>query len=180
MYRPFGLVALAALVCVPAARADINADVVKFCEEHKGRKVGDGQCTDLVAAACDRAGAKGLGRFKDRPNAGDYVWGELVYGLRVKDGARVEDGVVGKTVRPGDIVQFRDTRFKGRHGFWSYPHHTAVVSKVSADGKVLHVLHQNVGSGDMSDDERMKVKEGTLHLEELEDGWIKVYRPLPR
>ena len=88
-----------------------------------------------------------------------------------------ETGSAAK-VRPGDIVQFRDTKFAGRRpggGTYtmSFSHHTAVVQTVGAEGRVVNVLHQNYAG-------KKTVAETTLNLNDLQGGWLRFYRPQPR
>lgn len=105
-------------------------------------------------------------RKPDSPGKGDYVWGELV--LTVEGG---EDAptLVGSydDIRPGDVAQFRDAKFPRS----SYSHHTAVVE--SFGGGLLRVLQQNV-RGDKA------VRRGSMRLDRLRKGWVRVYRPVAR
>src|SRR5205085_1400319 len=99
---------------------------------------------------------------------GDYIWGE-----------RVESP---KEARPGDVLQFRDAVFKGKQHFsggrwiaWhqEYPHHTAIVGEVKMAGKVLIILHQNVGGKDVAEDQKRTVQEATLRMDSLQKGgWV--------
>ena len=111
------------------------------------------------------------------PNKGDYVWGTLEYAVEVKDGKATETGSAVK-VRPGDVVQFRDTKFAGRRpggGTYtmSFSHHTALVETVNPDLKVVGVLHQNFAG-------KKTVTETTLTLTDIQGGWLRFYRPQPR
>ncbi len=157
----------------------LNAKVLEFAKSKLGEQVGDGECWTLANDAVVAAGGKSSPGYRDAPAEGDYVWGELVYGVSATGGKATEDAPAAKlAVAPGDVVQFRDARFAGpRPGGGSYsmtaPHHTAVVARVSPDGKTLGVLHQN-WSG------KRVVGEATLALRDLKDGWVKVYRPQPR
>ena len=155
----------------PVPGATLNEKVVAFARSNLGKKVGNGDCTTLAVAALRDSGAR---MFSLRRADGDYVWGELVES--------------SKEARPGDILQFRDAVFKGRQRFsggrwisWSYEyhHHTAIVGGVKMDGKVLIVLHQNVGGKDASEDQKRTVQEGTLRMDSLQKGgWVRIYRPL--
>jgi hypothetical protein len=152
----------------------VNEQVLAFCKEHLGEQVGNGECWTLAHEAVRSAGAKSSPAYKDSPNKGDYVWGDLVYGVEVKDGKPVQTGAAGK-VRPGDVAQLRDAKFSGRRpGGGTYtqstPHHTAVVAAVGGGGTVLGVLHQNWGG-------KKTVHELTFNLNDLKAGWVKVYRP---
>ena len=187
-----GLVGLAVVLVGPAgpaaaqkaktkAKADVpplNARVLEFARSKLGEQVGDGECWTLANDAVLAAGGKSSPGYRDAPAEGDYVWGELVYGVAVTGGKATEDAPAAKlAVAPGDIVQFRDAKFVGPRPGGTYsmtaPHHTAVVARVSPDGKTLGVLHQN-WSG------MRVVGEATLALRDLREGWVKVYRPQPR
>lgn len=150
----------------------LNRKVVEFTRGQAGEKVGNGQCTALASEALRRAGAK---RFPFHGTGGDYVWGRPVDSFR--------------EALPGDIVQFRDAVFRGRtplsgHRWMSwrqeYAHHTAVVSEVRDRGKVVVLLHQNVGPPGASAAEKQVVTETTLRTDSLQKGGrIWIYRPVP-
>ncbi|SIN73379.1 hypothetical protein SAMN05444166_0518 [Singulisphaera sp. GP187] len=149
----------------------LNQKVAEFAEAQRGKKVGDGSCVTLAVEALRSANAK---RFRLNRADGDYVWGQ-----------RVDDF---KDALPGDILQFRDAEFKGKKYLtrrrwisWheSYPHHTAIVSGASDGGKVLTVLHQNVGPQGADDDVKQIVQQGTLRIDSLQKGgWVRIYRPV--
>jgi hypothetical protein len=52
-------------------------------------------------------------------------------------------------------------------------HHTAVVAAVENDGRLVRIYHQNYAS-------KRVVLEGSVTLDDLKAGWIRVYRPLPK
>src|SRR5262249_5554899 len=110
------LTTLWAVVAEPDAQPPTTNDkIVKFCKDHLGKKVGEGECTSLAEAALKHAGAKPRTAFKDSPNRGDYVWGEPVYALEIKEDSQKETKVPKMSIQPGDVIQFRDARFKGRN-----------------------------------------------------------------
>jgi hypothetical protein len=156
----------------PAPVATVNEKIVAFARSNLGKKVGNGDCTTLAVAALRDSGAR---VFSLRRADGDYVWGELIESP--------------KEARPGDILQFRDAVFKGKQRFsggrwiswhYEYHHHTAIVDTVKMDGKILIVLHQNVGGKDVSEEKKRTVQEGTLRMDSLQKGgWVRIYRPLP-
>ncbi len=165
--------------CVPSAVAQpekMSEKIVKFCKDHLGKKVGEGECTDLADAALQSAGAKRRTAFKEHPNKDDYVWGELVYALEIQDNSQKETKVPKRTIQPGDVIQFRDARFEGTklRGFDIYrvscPHHTAVVLAVKEDN-MLSVLEQNING-------KKVVVENTYRLTDLKTGWVRIYRPV--
>lgn len=158
----------------PLARAEppaLNQKVVSYARDNLGKRVGDGSCYTLAVEALGYAGARPFPL--DRTN-GDYVWGERVESV--------------KEALPGDILQFRDAEFRGKRrlsgGRWlswrySYAHHTAILTGVRERGKVITLLHQNVGSEGADDDEKQIVQEGTLRLDSLQKGgWVRIYRPV--
>lgn len=156
----------------------LNEKVLAFAMSKLGEQVGNGECWTLANDAVLAAGGRSSPAYKDFPDRGDYVWGELVYGVTAKDGKQSDNPTAGKKMAPGDIVQFRDARFEGaRPGGGTYsmtaPHHTAVVAAVGADGKTIGVLHQNWAG-------KKTVAEATFALRDMKGGCVRVYRPLPR
>jgi hypothetical protein len=156
----------------PVPGAMLNDKIVAFARSSLGKKVGNGDCTTLALAALRDSGAR---VFSLRRADGDYVWGELIESP--------------KEARSGDILQFRDAVFKGKQRFsggrwiswhYEYHHHTAIVDAVKMDGKVLLILHQNVGGKDVTEEKKRTVQEGTLRMDSLQKGgWVRIYRPLP-
>jgi hypothetical protein len=184
-HRTTGLVVAAALVCLPHAWSagppakpkreaelpPLNRKVVEYARGCLGEKVGDGQCTALASSALRAAGAR---RFPFGGTGGDYVWGREVVSFR--------------EALPGDLLQFRDAVFRGktwvartRWVSWrqTYPHHTAVVSEVRDRGKVVVILHQNVGPDGATAGEKQVVTETTLRTDSLQKGGhVWIYRPV--
>ena len=124
--------------------------VVNFARNHLGTKVGSGECTDLVARALKKAGAKSARDFVTHltPN-GNYIWGKKI---------------TLKQVKPGDILQLRNhkikfkiltitkktTRFGGSKTTKviteeevERPHHTAIVAENIGNG-VMTIYEQNI------------------------------------
>ena len=149
----------------------LNEKVVEFARDRRGQKVGDGSCLTLAIAALRASGGK-VFPF-NQPDA-NYIWGDLVDSPR--------------DALPGDIVQFRDAEFKGKSWVtrrrwvsWheNYPHHTAIVSAVAENGKLITVLHQNVGARDADDASKKVVQEATLRMDSLQEGGsVWIYRPV--
>lgn len=156
-----------------AAGGGLGEKIVQFCKDRVGRAVGDGECGTLAQEALAAAGAKGLG--KDHPGPGDYVWGELVFVVEVKDGKRVREPAK-VTAQPGDVIQYRDVRLpsthRGRSVEFLTPHHTAVVGEVKRNGDLV-VYEQNVGG-------TREVVRSTISPNGLKTGWLRVYRPVPK
>lgn len=164
----------------------LNKAIVEFCERNMGESIGkDGDCHDLAAGVLKACGGKPK-RKHDHPGKGDFVWGEQVFLIEIVDGKRVTEGNFFD-IRPGDIMQFRDTDWKGKiekngkikkvNGFSK--HHTAIVRMVQSPGRPigagyeLGVYHQNSGG-------RLFITKGEYGLDDLKDGWVRVYRPLPK
>jgi hypothetical protein len=155
----------------PSRLPVLNEKVVAFARARKGVKVGDGVCLTLAVEALRSSGAKTC--LFNEPDA-NYVWGTLV--------ESPHDAL------PGDVVQFRDAEFKGKRQLsrkrtisWhqTYPHHTAIVSEVAAGGKLITILHQNVGGSGAKDDARKVVQETTLRMDSLQKGGsVWIYRPV--
>ena len=146
----------------------LNRSVVRYCLGVQGRRVGDGQCAALAAAALRQAGAKTYPYAAD----GNYVWGRLV--ATITPGASFPVHIL-----PGDILQYRDACFyqrvtypNGSSRTWTTraTHHTAVVVEVSATGRSLLVCEQN-------SNRQMIVKQNIVNLARLQQGSVKVYRP---
>lgn len=149
----------------------LNAKVVEFARAQAGKKVGNGECTSLAVAAYKEAGAR---RFRLNRVDGDYVWGRPVASF--------------SEALPGDVLQFRDAVFKGRTPLpkrrvriWheEFPHHTAVVAEVKDGGRLLTLLHQNVGPDGTPEEKKKVVQEGTLRPLALQKGGrVWIYRPV--
>jgi hypothetical protein len=168
-----GIVLLAtALLPTPVLGQVINQKVVEFCESHLGQKVDSGQCSALAWAALRAAHAKELNDYKHSPGEGDYVWGRLVYTLAGRKGRPGQMKGNLRQLRPGDVVQYRNAVFRGKGYSLSYGHHTSVIAKVNPARRAIEVFEQNVNG-------RQTVGTATLKLNDLHEGWIRVYRPQP-
>jgi hypothetical protein len=150
----------------------LNQKVLEFARERIGKKVADGQCLSLAVEALRYAGAK---RYPFDPS-GDFVWGRPVASF--------------KEALPGDILQFRNAVFEGKRWItkrrwvsWhhEYPHHTAIVAEVREGGRVVAILHQNVGAHDADDATKQVVQEASIRPESLQAGGaVAIYRPVAR
>jgi hypothetical protein len=124
----------------------VGARVEAYAENHRNQTVpwqpanyGNEQCTDLVLAALNSAGAKTNADLGPTgPNA-DYVWGTLAL-RRTPDGSNVGQW---SDVKPGDILQFRDVNGVDLNGNgFGAPHHSAIVKANLGNGRIT-VLEQN-------------------------------------
>src|SRR5262249_10283955 len=117
------------------ARSHLN-QTVRWQPQYYGNE----QCTDLVLAALNSAGAKTDADFGTVGNNGsDYIWGTLALKRTV--------GGMGSgqwsDIKPGDILQFSNVKIVNPDGSWStMGHHSAIVSKNLGNGQ-LTVLEQN-------------------------------------
>ncbi|MDE0821296.1 MAG: hypothetical protein OSA95_09255, partial [Opitutales bacterium] len=90
-----------------------NDLMVKFCRENMGKKVGNGQCTEVARYALKSAGAQSRQKNVDFPAKGDYVWGKSIACLETTGRGLKETGN-RKDIQAGDIIQFRDVKMKGK------------------------------------------------------------------
>ena len=168
---------LAFAAIAPAGTNILGERIFTFCKLNKDKKVGDGDCYDLAQHALAAAGARPESRNQNFPNKEDYVWGILVLYVESRESGLKSAGRI-KDVQPGDVIQFRDTKFAGKNssdgGAYTlkFSHHTAVVAGVDKDGKVIRILHQNFGG-------KKVVLEGSITPEHLQSGWMRIYRPNP-
>src|SRR5882672_5968666 len=164
-------VIVATMAAAPAPQQNLGEKVVAFCQEHKGQQVGDGECATLANHALRAAGAKGRG--PDLPGKGDYTWGTQIFYIEGQENTPKSEGKAFD-IKPGDIIQLRDVKFKGRRpgGTYSmtFPHHTAIVAGVEEGGQVVHIFHQNFGG-------KKTVMNATYKLADLKEGWLRFYRP---
>jgi hypothetical protein len=169
------------LLGVAGEPSGLGDRVVDYCKQHRGKRVGNGACTVLVAAALQSAGAKLRGPDEptrgDRGPASDFNWGELVFVLERNDAEFRTTGQI-KDVRPGDIIQFTNTTLTGTvDDYTSYTmtarHHTAIVSGVQEDGTVLKIYHQGANG-------RKRVSATSLRLVDLQRGRFSIYHPIAR
>jgi hypothetical protein len=151
--------------------AAVREKVVKFCKDHKGETVGDGECGTLAQAALREAGAKPVNEFAESPGPGDFAWGELVFSMEVVGGKRKKEPADARA-KPGDVIQYRNAAFRKGGGIALFPHHTAVVVEVKSNGDLVVFEQNNLG--------KKEVTRGTLSPGGLAAGWIRVYRPVAK
>lgn len=174
------LLVVGCLVFLPTVgrAGSLGEQIVQFCRENKDKQVGVGNCYALAAKALSAAGAKPRFLNPDFPGKEDYVWGQLVMYQEATQTGLKRTGA-GKNIQPGDVIQFRDTKWEGKRpsgkGRYSmtFEHHTAIVWTVENGGNLVKIHHQNFGG-------KKVVMEGSLTLDDLKAGWIRVYRPIPK
>jgi hypothetical protein len=171
------LVVVMAATALPAAAPEpgsrlpeLNVKVLAFARAKLGNSVGDGSCTSLAIAALKEAGAR---FYPGSEPSGAFVWGDAVPSF--------------KEALPGDILQFHNAVFQGKKFLskrrwitWhhEYPHHTAIVSRVSDGGRVVAILHQNVAMQGKDAKETENVQETSLPIDSLQPGGsIRIFRP---
>lgn len=172
------LLLTAGLAAAADPKPTLGDQVAAYCRANAGKTVGGGECAHLASQAIEAVG--GAKRAKDKPGDGDYVWGRLVYTVEAgAKGAGIAETGKRAELQPGDVLQFRDTKFQGRKGRGTYTqtaaHHTAVVTGVEGKGAaaVVKVLHQNWGG-------KRFVIEETFQFGDLTEGWVRAYRPQPK
>jgi len=106
----------------PPSRLKTNGKVLSFALKQMGRKIGNGQCTELAVEALTFARA--------RPPKG-YHFGQEIPKSQIV---------------PGDIVQFHTAFFVDGNSWQQMgaPRHTAIAYEVR--GSVITILHQNFGN----------------------------------
>ena len=155
----------------------LNTGVLKFAQDHVGKKLGNGECTVLAIRALTSVGAKTTHDYGVSGLDKDYEWG-----TRVKHFT---------DAKPGDIVQFRDvvtitkTVIKTGRGsithtsMRDYDHHTAIISRNLGKGK-FKIYEQNAGGPDATEAEKKKVREDDLDLAGKKQGSVWIYRPVKK
>ncbi len=161
---------LAAGISATASAADpelppANAAVVRFCEDHLGKKVGDGQCAALVDQALRAADAHSLGDAGPGPDRGTQV-------------ERPDDAL------PGDIVRFRDVTVltrtpNGVKIVRTFPDHAAVVAGNRGAGR-FDLYEQNVAAPGGNSARQGKTRRLALDLRGMIRGEVKFFRPKPK
>jgi hypothetical protein len=160
-----------------ATQSQTNAKLVRFCRSYLGRKLGNGQCSELAVYGLPAANAR-----LDFNN----LWGSYVAQYSASGGRlTVALGAAGRDpknprrvdIRPGDILQYENVKFEkhwnGGFSYQAYPHHTSIIERVSRDGATVKVLEQNVNG-------TQYVLETELYLPEMTEGTLRISRPIPQ
>lgn len=138
---------LVAFVLLSFTTSTVNEKIIKFVNDNMGKKVGTGQCWDLANAALNAAGAK---------------WNSP-YGFGTKLKYKTEP------VLAGDIIHFKNVKFKHGNFYGAYPEHTAIIYKVIKKGE-YQIAEQN-------NNNRLYVIVSDFNLAWKTVGTIDIYRP---
>ena len=144
--------------------------IASWCEHHRGKTVGRGECWDLAKEALQ----KGCGNHA-------FVSNYVIHGYPILQIANTGSGIYFinnslqlDEVRRGDILQFNACTFydasTGVTQSAGAPDHTSVV--VGKTGDKLMVLEQNMGG-------KRYVVDGEINLKNLTKGEVYVYRAMP-
>ena len=152
----------------------LNSKVATFLAGKVGVRVGGGEHVDAASEALREAGAEftntDLG--PDSPAAGDYVWGTLVKSISIVNGKWTDSKPANKLF-PGDIIQYRNTKFVYPSSTSTATQHTSIVATVNTAGRASFVYEQNF-SGVRS------VRKNSIDLTKLVSGYLRIYRPKAR
>lgn len=172
--------AIAALLLLPlpslaAEDKTLGDKIVAYLEARKGKRVGGGECSQMVVEALRSNGGMFI---RNDGTTHDYIWSKTLIVKITGDRNKPIWSVPGATMKPGDIIQYSNTRFKdGKR----YDHHTSVVATVDTKGQVTEVYEQNVGK--MVDGKPTMLRHilrEPLDLSQLVSGHVMIYRPTPR
>ncbi|MBL7903064.1 MAG: hypothetical protein JNK73_13790 [Bacteroidia bacterium] len=133
---------------------ELNKKILTYVKANMGKRLGNGECWDVVAGALNYVGAKWDKKFN---------FGKLVD--YKKD-----------CVFPGDIIQLNDAMMhdepvKGVHVYDEYPQHSAIILEVKNTQEYI-LADQNFGLG------KNKLNTHPINLKKLTKGTVKVYRPV--
>jgi hypothetical protein len=169
------LVALCVAGGAPCQEKSIGESMVAFLKANEGKRIGGGECAQLVTEALRVSG--GAFSRKNAKSPTDYIWSDnLVCKVEGKDGKPVSSDPSAKFL-PGDVIQYVDARFSdGR----IVSHHTSVVAAVDGKGKITQVYEQNVGVRGKPNEKIRHVVLRPFDLSGLSKGTVNIYRPDPR
>jgi hypothetical protein len=145
--------------------------VAAFGESVLGQQVGDGECWTLAKEAIDQS-SHGYAM-----SPAGYTHGALVYH---SVGGANAPLAYNDSIRRGDILQFTSGKFETRDAATGAvratshvgnPNHTSIVTNVSANNRIVDIVHQNVSGV-------RKVQPGQHNLDELVAGDVKIFRPV--
>lgn len=148
-------------LAAPASNA-LGNNVADFLKNNVGRRVGGGECAQMVSVALAKAGADFTHTYVGN-NTNDYDWGTQV--ARLTNGSQLS----GKKFQVGDIIQYQNAKFSSG-GTSKLEHHTQVVASVDSSGRILKVYEQNIGG------DRTVRLSNVPNLSKLTGGSVTVYR----
>ncbi len=156
-----------------AAQAQTIGDaMITYLDSQLNTRVGGGGSSHMASEALRVSGGEfypgDLGA--DYPGVGDRVWGTVVTVIRFVDGS-VTDSNPDNPCQPGDILQFGGP---ASFGDVTYPSNfTAVIRKCDGTNRSVTVYQQNFN--------RVRVvQSASVNLNQLTDGWVRIYRPKAR
>ena len=139
-----------------------------------GTRIGGGECAHAATEALRSAGAEftstDLGA--DSPSRGDYVWGTLLKTVSYS-GGRLSDSAPATKLQPGDIIQYRNTKFVYPTYWTSTSQHTSIVAAVNTLGNPTFVYEQNLNG-------IRTLRKNAIDLTRLASGYVRIYRPKAR
>ncbi|KAI9789565.1 MAG: hypothetical protein M1816_005972 [Peltula sp. TS41687] len=159
-----------------AAQQRYGGEIVRWCRERLGTRVGDGECWTLAHDALEAVAAKCKSRGQEPVMTSQgRVHGVCIYVHRMPSPGSALDGLELAQVAPGDILELRKATFHTQRTPFEFfrsetNKHTAVITGV-ANG-VLTVLQQNVLPA------RENVAEGRYDLRDMIKGEMRIYRPV--
>ncbi len=171
--------AVAFVVCMlvlamPCQAQTLNSKLAVFLSGKVGLRVGGGECAHAATEGLRVAGAEftsaDLG--PDSPAPGDYVWGTLIKTVSNTNGTWVDSKPASK-LQPGDIIQYRNTKFVYPTYSNFSSQHTSIVANVNAAGSPTFVYEENFN--------KVRVlRKNAINLRNLASGTVRIYRPKRR
>lgn len=171
--------AVAFVVCmlvlaIPCQAQTLNSKLAVFLSKKVGLRIGGGECAHAVTEGLRVTGAEftsaDLG--PDSPAPGDYVWGTLIKTVSNTNGTWVDSKPASK-LQPGDIIQYRNTKFVYPTFSTFSSQHTSIVANANAAGSPTFVHEQNFNNVRV-------LRKNAIDLRNLSSGTVRIYRPKPR
>lgn len=152
----------------------LNSKVATFLSGKIGVRVGGGECAHAASEALRASGAEFINTDlgPDAPAAGDYVWGTFVKSISIVNG-KWTDSKPATKLFPGDIIQYRNTKFVYSNSTSTATQHTSVVATVNTVGRATFVYQQNFNGV-------RTVRKDSIDLTKLVSGYLRIYRPKTR
>ena len=149
----------------------LNSKASTFLAGKVGTRIGGGECAHAATEALRAAGAEftpaDLGA--DNPSPGDYVWGTLLKTVSGV-GGKMTDSASATKLQPGDIIQYRNTKFVYPTYWTTTSQHTSIVATVNTAGSPTFVYEQNFNNV-------RTLRKNSIDLTKLAAGYVRVYRP---